>query len=87
MWSKGVCLFRKNVYKKKSFMLIIKNKIELDNTKLGNGKPNLDTVQDTSGYLNAIQTQTKLDQKITPLHWKCIDTESQFVKTLDMIRT
>ena len=67
-------------------MLRIKNKTELDNSKIGNGKQILNTVVNTSVNSNAEKTQENSNRTITVFPRKSIETENQFQKTPVIIK-
>ena len=71
---------------KNELMLTIKNKTELDNSKIGDGKQILNTVVNTSENSNATKIQENPNRTITVFPLKCIETENQFQKTPVIIK-
>ena len=65
---------------KNQLMLTIKNKREVDNSKIGDGKQILNTVVNTSENSNATKTPENWNGTITVFPQKCIETENQFQK-------
>ena len=73
--------------KKNELILTIKNKTELDNSKIGDGKKIFNTVVNTSENSNGPKTQENSNRRITIFPRKCIETKNQFQKTLVIIKS
>ena len=67
-------------------MLTIKNKTELDNLKIGDGKHILNAVVNNSEIQNATKTQENSNRTITAFPRKYIEKENQLQKTPVIIK-
>ena len=67
-------------------MLTIKNKTELDNLKIGDGKQILNAVVNNSEIQNATKTQENSNRIITAFPRKYIEKENQLQKTPVIIK-
>ena len=80
VWTKNQCS------NKNDLILTIKNKTELDNSKIRDWKQILNTAENTSEKLNATNTKENPNRTITVLPRKCIEIEKQFQKTPVIIK-
>ena len=67
-------------------MLTIKNKTELDNLKIGDGKQILNAVVNNSEIQNATKTQENSNRTITAFPRKHIEKENQLQNTPVIIK-
>ena len=66
--------------KKDELILTIKNKTELDNSKIGDGEKIFNAVVNTSENSNGTKTQENSNRRITVFPRKCIETKINFKK-------